>query len=176
MEKFFQDWKVLYRPFDEEDDPYDVLIWFEPPFNCTIEPSFKCRIVFTSHLYLNYKEPIIPFYFQNSKHKQLINTFERNTLIEDILLKPTPFRDKPFTEIYKPSIVYIDLTHCKDIYTIYLCFLNAIENLQYYSDYILKWYLSANALKLLQSYYYFSKNWKINPSSFDKLIAKILKK
>lgn len=160
MKKYFSNWKVLYRPFDAEDYmPHDVLIWFEPPFNSVIKTYHKCMIVFTSHLYLKHEEIIIPFQLQNGVHKSLLDKLNNQTNdFIDIIIKPTSFRYSPLVEIYSPSKVYIDFTHCKNIYTFYLCFLNAMENLQYYEDFILDWKLSNNAIHLIKLLLNFGEN------------------
>lgn len=152
MTKYFNNWKVLYRPFDEEEYiPHDVLIWFEPPFNSVIKKYPKCMIVFTSHSYLQHEEQIIPFQLQNVMYESLLTKLDDQLDdFTDVVIKPTVFRNTTFVEIYKPSTVCIDLTHCKNIYVFYLCFLNAIENLQYYEDFILKWKLSKNAISLFK--------------------------
>lgn len=180
MNKYFQNWNVLYRPFDdEEEEDCDVLIWFEPPFNSVIEKSNHCTIVFTSHLYLKHNETIVSYELQSEICDLLLQTFEFENIWIDITIKPTLFNNTIFTEIYKPSTVYIDLTHCKDIHAIYLCFLNAIENLKYYADFILKWKVSNNALTLLKRYYNFSNNWNVKKLQSEifiqMIIAKLLK-
>lgn len=159
MKKYFNEWKVLYRPFDEEDYiPHDVLIWFEPPFNTVIKKYHKCMIVFTSHLYLKHEENIIPFQLHSVMHPSLLNKLnnQKHDFI-DVVIKPTIFRNTPFVEIYKTSTVYLDFTHCKNLHTFYLCFLNAIENLQYYEDFILNWKLSSNAIHFLKAFINFSR-------------------
>lgn len=160
MKKYFNNWKVLYRPFDEEEYvPHDVLIWFEPNFNSVIKKYHTCMIVFTSHLYLKHEEKIIPFQLQNVTYQSLLNKLSNQTDdFMDVVIKPTVFRNTTFVEMYQPSTVYIDLTHCKNIYTFYLCFLNAMDNLQYYEDFVLEWTLSRNAIHLFKSFITFSKN------------------
>lgn len=152
MKKYFKNWKVLYRPFDEEKYiPHDVLIWFEPPFNSVIQKSNKCMIVFTSHVHLKYEEKIIPFQLKTKSYESILNKLNQQmNYVIDVVIKPTVFRNTTFVEIYNPSTVYIDLTHCKTIHTFYLCFLNAIENLQFYEDFVLKWKLSKNAIHLFE--------------------------
>lgn len=152
MKKYFNNWKVLYRPFDEEAYiPHDVLIWFEPPFHTIIQTYSKCMIVFTSHLFLKHTETIIPFQIPNVMHESLLNKLNHQTNnFIDVVIKPTVFRNAPFIEIYQPSTVYIDFTHCKNMYTFYLCFLNAVENLQYYEDFVCNWKLSDNAIYFLK--------------------------
>lgn len=152
MEKYFQEWKVLYRPFDDElENSFDVLIWFEPPFKSNIEKydNLKCMIVFTSHLDLNHKETIITLHSKSLNYKLLRKKFKQDyEEFETVFIKPKPFRDEVFVEIGEPSFVYVDLTHCHNHHTMYLCLLNAMENLQYYSDFIEKWKISNNALTL----------------------------
>lgn len=161
MEKYFQEWKVLYRPFDDElENSYDVLIWFEPPFESNIEKhdNIKCMIVFTSHLDLNHKETIITLHSKYPNYKLLRKKFEQDyEEFETVIIKPKPFRDETFIEMKEPSFVYIDLTHCHNKHIMYLCLLNALENLQYYSDFIEKWKLSNNALPFSK---YFQKKRK----------------
>lgn len=150
MVKYFHEWRVLYRPFDDELDNYfDVIIWFEPTFGSTIEnySNGKCMIVFTSHLDLKHKETIITLRSQYPNYKLLRKKYEQNyEEFETIVIKPKPFRDEVFVEIKEPAFVYVDLTHCHNKHTMYLCLLNAMDNLHYYSDYIQKWKMSENAL------------------------------
>ena len=178
MDKYFQNWTVLYRPFEDDEGGknFDVLIWFEPPFNTTIEKSDKCIIVFTSHLYLKHNETIVSYELQNQTYDSLLETFELEEMWLDVTIKPSLFRSTPFQEIYKPSKVYIDLTHCKNIHTIYLCLLNAIENLKYYGDFIVKWKLSNNALKLLKLYYDFSNQFKVKKSKLEQFVHMMIEK
>lgn len=148
MMKYFYEWKVLYRPFDDELENYfNVLIWFEPQFQSTIEKCAdgKCLIVFTSHLDLIHKETIITLHSPN--YKLLRKKFEENyEEFETVVIKPKPFRDEVFVEIKEPAFVYVDLTHCHSKHIMYLCLLNAMDNLLYYSDFIQKWKMSKNAL------------------------------
>lgn len=155
MEKYFQEWKVLYRPFDDElqDDIVDVLIWFEPKFKSKIEKcnTIKCMIVFTSHLNLNHEETIITLPNNYLNYKLLKEKFKQDyEEFETITINPKPFRNEVFVEIKQPSFVYIDLTHCYNKHAMYLCLLNAMENLQYYFDFIEKWKVSQNAVRFLQ--------------------------
>lgn len=160
MMKYFYEWKVLYRPFDDELENYfNVLIWFEPQFQSTIEKcaNGKCLIVFTSHLDLIHKETIITFHSPN--YKLLRNKFEQNyEEFETVVIKPKPFRDQVFVEIKEPAFVYVDLTHCHTTHIMYLCLLNAMDNLLYYSDFIQKWKMSKNAL--IFSNYFLKKSKK----------------
>lgn len=175
MKKYFNDWKVLYRPFDEEEyNPHDVLIWFEPPLNAVIKTYEKCMIVFTSHLYLKHEENVIPFQLPNEMiHDSLLNKFDNQTHdFIDVVVKPTVFRNTTFVEIYEPSTVYIDFMHCKNVHAFYLCFLNAIENLQYYEDFVINWKVSNNAIHFLRRFITFSEK---EQNLYYKLFTKMLK-
>lgn len=177
MKKYFSNWKALYRPFDEEDYvPHDVLIWFEPPFNSVVKTYSKCMIVFTSHLYLKHEISIIPFQLKNGAYVSLLRKLNNQTnYFIDVVIKPTAFRNTPLVEIYTPSRVYIDFTHCKNISTFYLCFLNAMENLQYYEDYIIDWQLSNNAIHLIKLFLNFSEKKQNAYYTFFTKMLKILK-
>lgn len=172
MKKYFNDWKVKYKPFDNDriefvNDDYDVLIWFEPPFKSVIETSQKCIIVFTSHLDLKHNASVIHYHlgirdnsiydkFDYLKDESVINYFENivepniqlktnhdnsiyNGKFQDILIIPSEFRFQNFIEIYKPSIVSIYLGNCTNAHMVYLCLLNAMDNIRYYSDFVITW-------------------------------------
>lgn len=164
MMKYFNAWKVLYRPFDDELENYfDVLIWFEPPFGSVIEKCTygKCMIVFTSHLDLTHKQTVIHLHSKQPNYKVLRKKFKQNyEEFETIVLKPQPFRNEPFVEIKQPAFVYVDLTHCVNKHTMYLCLLNAMDNLHYYSDFIKKWKMSENAALIFSNYFFKKKDKK----------------